>query len=166
MIKLGILEFLNFDLLFQMTIRGSIFSIVLILLKSILIKNYGGSWYYYIWLVALFAFCIPYKFDIFKYITQYITPFSNDSIIDSTAYNFIYTPKINHIKYYNMYSNSHLFNQAIPKLYFIGILVFSIYYFFIYIKFNYKLKLNSKKTLNPQYINCLKSLCYEMNQMQ
>ena len=50
--------------LFYMTILGSIFTIFLMAFKNILIKKYGGVWYYYIWILVLICYCIPYKFDI------------------------------------------------------------------------------------------------------
>ena len=49
--------------LFYLTILGSIFTIFLVVFKNILIKKYGGVWYYYIWILVLICYCIPYKFD-------------------------------------------------------------------------------------------------------
>lgn len=82
------------NILFQLTIIGSIFSLILILLKPILIKRYGGSWYYYIWILVLFSFCFPYKFDLLNYIKFKNVEYNFTNTIQD---NLIFIPKISNL---------------------------------------------------------------------
>ncbi len=53
--------------LLYMTALGSVFTLLLTLFKPVLVKKYGGVWYYYSWVLVLVVLCIPYKIDIFQY---------------------------------------------------------------------------------------------------
>ena len=152
------------NILFQLTIIGSIFSLILILLKPILIKRYGGSWYYYIWILVLFSFCFPYKFDLLNYIKFKNVEYNFTNTIQD---NLIFIPKNIQFTNNNIPNNTvntfDFFDNGILILYFIGFLLFLIYYVILYIRFQHKLKNYITSISKIEYLDCLTSVCYEMN---
>lgn len=145
-----------------LTTLGSIFTLILVIFKSVLIKKYGGSWYYYIWILVLISFCFPYKLDIFQYL--YKTPQQN-----------IYTPVFEqNITFQNLTQSNNLIStnntyhltvsieQILYTVYFIGFFAFTVYYILCYYIFLKGLKKTIKEALNTQYLNCLNDICSEM----
>ena len=149
------------NILFQLTLMGSIFSLILILLKPILIKKYDGSWYYYIWILVLFSFCFPYKLDLLNYVTFKTADYNFTNTITN---NFIFIPKsIEFTNNNNVVSTFNFLDNIILKLYFIGFLLFLIYYIIIYLRFKHKFKICINGVSKKEYLYSLESVCSEMN---
>lgn len=154
--------------LMELTIIGAVLTSVLLLLKSPLIKRFGGSWYYYIWTAVLFSFCFPYKIDFTKYFFKVpnntiLVSLAADSVIRQNAYKGAATG----VNMYNAAQSTEMASEYIQKgifmLYVIGVLAALMYYAGMYISFRHKLKRSAYEVQRKDYINCLDSLCREMN---
>ncbi|MDD3653996.1 MAG: hypothetical protein PHO01_07410 [Desulfotomaculaceae bacterium] len=51
-------------MLFMTSLTGSVISLLLILLKTRLLKKFGGTWYYHICLLSLLLFVVPVQVDL------------------------------------------------------------------------------------------------------
>lgn len=51
-------------MLFMTSLTGSIISLLLILLKTRLVRKFGGAWYYYICLLSLALFVVPLQVNV------------------------------------------------------------------------------------------------------
>lgn len=56
--------------IFCLTILGSVFTLILMAGKSVLLKRYGGRWYCALWILVLLAFCVPYKVDVASFLPK------------------------------------------------------------------------------------------------
>lgn len=159
--------------LFYLTILGSILTILLILFKNSLIKKYGGIWYYYIWIVVLICYCVPYKIDIMQWfaaskIQQEYNNFypnitlTNDINIDiKTNENHYENNKITE-QYHKNLQHSISKKQLLCVIYFIGFFILLLYYCYHYIIFQKNLKNNTTYITNEDYINCMNAILSEM----
>lgn len=152
--------------LFYLTILGSIFTIFFIVLKNPLIHKYGGTWYYYIWILVLICYCFPYKIDIFKHFHTTIqyqqqniekTELSNDISLHLENNPVLESEKSNMSTMFYKISAK----KVIYYIYIIGFLYCLSYYIFCYIRFQIALK-NTIKVTDKQYLHCFKSVCSEM----
>lgn len=154
-------------ILFELTLIGSTFTLILVLLKSPLIRKFGGSWYYYIWIPVLFAFCFPYKIDIFKYFTNLIPKTAvlytaSDSFIRNNVYQGISAEIDRNNTLINTENAAQYINECLLILYIIGLLIFLLYYIGLYISFRQRIKKSGKEIVNEQYKLCMKNVCSEM----
>lgn len=155
-------------LLIELTLIGSIFTLILLIFKTPLIKRFGGSWYYYIWTAVLFSFCFPYKADILKYISNMIMA-DRQTFVSATADTFVrqnvYKGASAAVGAYGASQRSLVAADSIAEcvfiLYFIGLAGALMYYTGMYISFRQKLK---KSLLEPRegYRSCLNEVCSEM----
>ena len=155
-------------LLMELTLIGSIFTLILLIFKTPLIKRFGGSWYYYIWTAVLFSFCFPYKADISKFITNMIMA-DRQTFVSVTADTFVrqnvYKGASAAAGAYGASQRSLVAADSIAEcvfiLYFIGLAGALMYYTGMYISFRQKLK---KSLLEPRegYRSCLNEVCSEM----
>lgn len=159
--------------LFYLTIFGSILTILLITFKNILIKKYGGVWYYYIWILVLICYCIPYKFDIGDWFrtTKFQQEYINFSNNDTTSHNMTINAEQN-----NQYTDSNInentkmaiqqyhvsAKQIILVIYFTGFVLFLLYYCIRYIIFIKNLKNTAKDITNELYLKCFYDIRSEM----
>ena len=160
--------------LFYMTILGSIFTIFLMAFKNILIKKYGGVWYYYIWILVLICYCIPYKFDIGDWFrtTKFQQEYMNFSKHETTQNIVtIHTEQNdddnnNIIIPVNQYDNHAIYEisakQILLCVYFTGFILFLLYYCIRYITFQKNLKNTTESVTNEVYLDCFYKIRSEM----
>lgn len=165
------------EILFYLTILGSIFTIFLIVFKNILIKKYGGVWYYYIWILVLICYCIPYKFDIgdwfrtTKFQQEYMNFSQNDTIQNTMTIPIeqntqsIHTDNQITIPQYNHNSTNIdkiSIKQALFCVYMTGLILFLLYYCVRYIIFRKNLKNTTEDIINEEYLKCFHAIRSEM----
>ena len=147
-------------ILLCLTVLGSIATLLLIGFKPLLLKKYGGNWYYYIWILVLISFCFPFKVDIAPYF-ETIASIKNSELIVMEGF----APLI-------LGEEVQLFPQAtiIPDIqvipavsleimvygiYFLGMIVCIVYYSVMYFIFMKRIKDTTKPVENTEYIHCL-----------
>lgn|GEM_PF-2075715 len=165
------------NILLYLTIIGSIFTLLLTGLKAFFIKRYGGSWYYYIWILILISFCLPYKFDISQYfqpkhensqqstrIFEFMSP-ENDVFLNLAENNYLKMQNntisdnvLKTTKYFGMFSLERILYVG----YFVGFFTLVMYYSLSYFAFKKKLKSTTRLVLNERYLNCMSKVCYTM----
>ncbi|WP_312047448.1 M56 family metallopeptidase [Anaerotignum sp.] len=157
--------------LLSLTVLGSIGTLILTRFKTTLILKYGGSWYYYIWILVLISFCFPYKVDILQYISLLFNNTEQAVNANTTMLteNFMHTTFVWSSEFAQQVggaSKQALHGMTLGKMlcaiYFIGVFVFSMYYSVSFLIF-YK-KINTKTTIvtNKVYQRCLQEVCFDM----
>lgn len=159
------------DILLSLTVLGSIGTLLLIRFKTTLIRRYGGSWYYYIWILVLISFCVPYKLDIFQYIKHLMNntgqvvdayPMMNvENLINATGLpdnGFVQQGARVAKQAFHGVSTG----EVLCAVYLIGVLVFALYYCFSYLHFSKKIKATTRIVTNEAYQKCLQEACFDM----
>lgn len=157
---------------------GSSLTLLLILLKSNLLKRYGGSWYFYIWLLVLFVLVMPYKINLINvfqvnslqndyiplntYIKKEvkIEDAQKDIVLNDNT--FKETSNIDKDITAAKKTNNFRIESIIIWLYFIGLSVFISYYLYSYLRFQYKI-INSLNVVEDEcYFDILEEVKNEL----
>lgn len=114
-----------FRIVIVLSVTGSIISVPLLLLKSHLLKRYGGKWYYYLWLLTLIMFVVPIGY-VFRFL-----PVKTTAAVYGLAHAeaLPYNPSAETLTHTIMgVVNSIAFNQAFGLVWLCGIVISAAYH--------------------------------------
>lgn len=159
---------MNINILCQLTLLGGLFTLALVLFKSQLIKKFGGSWYYYIWLTVLAVFCIPFKIDLS--LSTSTRPYTAAiTVTEAVLRQNIYKGASAGFDTYAGNMPEMNLGNIISILYLLGLGLMIFYYLGMYASFREKIGRTARKIVNEQgqeyrkYVDCLDEVCDRMN---